>query len=82
MVHWDDPQGSGGEGGGSGFRMGNTCKSKGDSFQSMAKTTTKLKTHKNNCGEEKESYHLKRLQMYWQGYLIAYYAASLTQGRC
>ena len=25
LVHWDDPQGWYGEGGGRGFRMGNTC---------------------------------------------------------
>ena len=25
LVHWDDPEGWYGEGGGSGFRMGNTC---------------------------------------------------------
>ena len=25
LVHWDDPEGWYGEGGGRGFRMGNTC---------------------------------------------------------
>ena len=25
LVHWDDPEGCYGEGGGGGFRMGNTC---------------------------------------------------------
>ena len=25
LVHWDDPEGWYGEGGGTGFRMGNTC---------------------------------------------------------
>ena len=25
LVHWDDPEGWDGEGGGGGFRMGNTC---------------------------------------------------------
>ena len=25
LVHWDDPEGWYGEGGGGGFRMGNTC---------------------------------------------------------
>ena len=25
LVHWDDPEGWFGEGGGRGFRMGNTC---------------------------------------------------------
>ena len=31
LVHWEDPEGSGGEGGGGGVRMGNTCKSMADS---------------------------------------------------
>ena len=42
LVHWDDPEGWDGEGGGGGFRMGNTCKSMADSCQCMAKTTTIL----------------------------------------
>ena len=25
LVHWDDPEGWNGKGGGRGFRMGNTC---------------------------------------------------------
>ena len=41
LVHWDDPEGRDGEGRGSGFRMGNTCKSMADSCQCMAKTTKK-----------------------------------------
>ena len=40
LVHWDDPEGWYGEGGG--FRMGNTCKPMADSYQCMAKTTTIL----------------------------------------
>ena len=32
LVHWDDPEGCGGEeGGGGGFRMGNTCTPTADS---------------------------------------------------
>ena len=42
LVHWDDPEGWDGEGGGRGFRIGNTCKSMADSCQCMAKTTTIL----------------------------------------
>ena len=34
------PEGSGREGGGRGFGMGNTCKSMADSCQCMTKTTT------------------------------------------
>ena len=30
LVHWDDPEGWYGEGGGRGFRMGNTCTSVAD----------------------------------------------------
>ena len=32
LVHWDDPEGWNGEGGGGGFRMGNTCIPVADSF--------------------------------------------------
>ena len=42
LVHWEDPEGSGREGGGRGIRMGNTCKSMADSCQCMTKTTTIL----------------------------------------
>ena len=37
LVHWDDPEGWDGEGGGRRFRMGNTCTSMVDSCQCMAK---------------------------------------------
>ena len=37
LVHWDDPEGWDGEGGGRGFRMGNTCTPMADSCQYMAK---------------------------------------------
>ena len=40
QVHWEDPEGWDGEGGGIG--MGNTHKSMADSCQCMAKTTTIL----------------------------------------
>ena len=36
-VHWDDPEGWDGEGGGRGFRMGNTCTPMTDSCECMAK---------------------------------------------
>ena len=42
MMHWEDPEGLGGEGGGRGIGMGNTCKSMADSCQCLAKTTTIL----------------------------------------
>ena len=42
LVHWDDPKGGYGEGGGRGFRMGDTCTPMADSCQCMAKTTTIL----------------------------------------
>ena len=32
LVHWDDPEGWYGEGGGRGFRMGNTCIPMADSY--------------------------------------------------
>ena len=37
LVHWDDPEGWYREGGGMGFRMGNTCTPVADSCQCMAK---------------------------------------------
>ena len=37
LVRWDDPEGRDGEGGGKGFRMGNTCTPVMDSCQCMAK---------------------------------------------
>ena len=42
-VHWDDPEGWDGEGGGKGgFRMGDTCTPTADSCQCTAKPTTIL----------------------------------------
>ena len=40
LVHWDDPEGWDGEGGGRGDRDGDTCTPMADSCQCMAKTTT------------------------------------------
>ena len=37
LVHWDDPEGWGGEGGGRGFRMRNTCTPMVDSCKCKAK---------------------------------------------
>ena len=37
LVHWDDPEGWDGEGGGRGFRIGSTCTHVADSCQCMAK---------------------------------------------
>ena len=48
LVHWDDPEGWGGEGGGRGFRMGNTCKPMVDSSQCMAKPIHYCKVKLNN----------------------------------
>ena len=43
LVHWDDPEGWDGEGGGRGvFRMEDTCTPMADSCQYMAKPTTIL----------------------------------------
>ena len=41
-VHWDNPLGGGGVGGGRGFRVGDTCIPMADSYQYIAKTTTIL----------------------------------------
>ena len=35
LVHWDEPEGWYGEGGGRGFRIGNTCTPVADSYQCM-----------------------------------------------
>ena len=37
LVHWDDPEGWDGKGGGRGVRMGNTCTPKADSCECIAK---------------------------------------------
>ena len=37
LVHWDNPEGWGGEGGGEGFGMGETCTVIADSCRCMAK---------------------------------------------
>ena len=42
LVHWDDPEGWYGEGGGRKVQDENTCKPMADSCQCMAKTTTIL----------------------------------------
>jgi len=42
LMHWDDPEGWDGEGGGRGFRRGDTCTPTADSCEYMAKTTTIL----------------------------------------
>ena len=39
-MHWEDPEGSGGERGERGDRNGDTCKPMADSFQCMTKPTT------------------------------------------
>ena len=46
LVHWDDPKGWQEEGGGSGFRMGNTCTPMVDSSQCMAKPIQYYKVKK------------------------------------
>ena len=42
LVHWDNPEGWDGEGGGRDFKMGDTCTPMADSCQCMAKITTIL----------------------------------------
>ena len=42
LVHWDDPEGWDGEGGGKGVPAGDTCTPMADSCQCVAKTTTIL----------------------------------------
>ena len=46
LVHWDDPEGWDGEGGGRGFRMGNTCTPMADSCQCVAKPIQYCKVNK------------------------------------
>ena len=41
-VHWDNPEGGDGEGGGRGFWDGDTCTPVADSCQYMVKITTML----------------------------------------
>ena len=46
LVHWDDPEGGEGREEGGGFRMGNTCIPRADSFQYMAKPIQYCKVKK------------------------------------
>jgi len=48
LVHWDDPEGWYGEGGGRGFRMGNTCTPMADACCCMAKPIQYCKAKNNN----------------------------------
>ena len=45
LVLWDNPEGWGGEGGGSGVQDGDTCAPVADSCPHMARTTTILLSH-------------------------------------
>ena len=42
LMHWDDPEGWDGEGGGREIQDGNTCTPMADSCECMAKTSTIL----------------------------------------
>ena len=44
-VHWDYHEGRDVQGGGKGFRTGNTCTPMADSCECMAKTTTMLQSN-------------------------------------
>ena len=48
LVHWDAPEGWYGEGGGGGFRMGNTCTPVADACWCMAKPIQYCKVKNNN----------------------------------
>ena len=52
-MNWEDLEGAGGEGGGRGDRMGNTCKPMAVSFQCMIKFTTNKKEKKEKEKKEK-----------------------------
>ena len=60
-VHWDDPEGWDGEGGGRGFRMGNTYTPVVDSCQCMAKPIQYCKVKQTNRNEKKERSFFKEL---------------------
>ena len=53
-MHWEDLEGAGGEGGGRGIGMGNTCKPMAVSFQCMTKFTTNKKNKIKN-----DKFHVK-----------------------
>ena len=52
LVHWDDPEGWYREGGGRGFRMGNTCTPVADSCRCMAKPVQYCKVKKKEKRKE------------------------------
>ena len=53
LVHWDDLEGWYGEGGGRGFRMGNTCTPVPDACQCMAKPIQYCKVKKKKKKKKK-----------------------------
>ena len=70
LVHWEDLEGSGGEGG---IGMGNTCKSMAVSFQCMTKSTTiKKKSVLIKIEKKKIWLHQQRPVI---GYLVLQYLA-------
>ena len=63
LVHWEDLEGWGGEGGGRGDRVGNTCKPMAVSFQCMTKSTTiKKKRQKRNSKQSEKKKNKTALQ--------------------
>ena len=62
-LHWEDPEGWYGEGGG--FRMGNTCIPVADSFWYMTKPIQYCKVKKNKIKKNKRG----RLNNFWIGEL-------------
>ena len=62
-MHWDDPEGWDGEGGGRAFRMGNKCTPVADPCQCMAKPlqyckVKKKKTNRFRMSNENMVYYL------------------------
>ena len=68
-MHWENLEGAGGEGGGRGIGMGNTCKPMAVSFQCMTKFTTNKKKRKKektlNLGKIEGSRRRGQQRMRW-----------------
>ena len=68
-MHWENLEGAGGEGGGRGIGMGNTCKPMAVSFQCMTKFTTNKKERKKektlNLGKIEGSRRRGQQSMRW-----------------
>ena len=64
LPHWENLEGMGGEGGGGGIGMGNTCKPLAVSFQCMTKSTTNKKKKRKKKKKQRTQQVLVAVKVY------------------